>query len=92
MSSTDPHPRFYHDCDRCCFTGHYVAEGREADGWFCAGTVLGGSIVLRYGNDGPDYSSVPVVVATNYSDEHLHTYKKVLADYAALIKAAPSLQ
>jgi hypothetical protein len=81
MSSAETRPRFSHDCDRCCFTGHYIAEGREVDGWFCAGAVLGGSIILRYGDGPPDYSSIPLVVAMNCIDDHLDSYRRVLADY-----------
>lgn len=46
-------PVFEHDCDQCLFIGHY----RGHDLYRCpqGGTVV--TIVARYGNEGPDYTS-----------------------------------
>lgn len=51
--------RFTHDCDLCDFLGHFWRH----DVYFCArrpGTMnRHGSWIARFGNDGPDYSSMP---------------------------------
>lgn len=75
-------PRFVHDCNKCVFTGHYNVEGKEADGWYCSGAMLGGSIILRYGNDASDYSSVARLIAENYSGAEFAIYRQVVEDYA----------
>lgn len=46
-------PEFTHDCDRCEFYGHFLGM----DIYVCPG---GGSIIARYGNDGPEYNSMPL--------------------------------
>ena len=43
-------PRYQHDCDVCRFIGHVG----HVDCYTC-----GDSVVMRYGNDRPDYSSMP---------------------------------
>lgn len=54
--------KFTHDCDRCQFLGHYFGH----DVYVCNGggnTLMGmGSIIARYGDDGPDYASQPLCV------------------------------
>lgn len=50
--------KFTHDCDCCIFLGH--AKGRD---WYsCSNSqsILGRSIIARFGDDGPDYSSCPL--------------------------------
>lgn len=54
-------PRFTHDCTRCVFTG----ADAEYDFYFCPGS-LGGSIIARFGNDGPEYASSAVDVWRSY--------------------------
>lgn len=58
-------PLYQHDCDVCIYLGRYSSD--------CLGPLLefdlylhpvhqhplGGSIIARYGNEGPDYESVP---------------------------------
>lgn len=57
-------PRFVHDCERCVFLGielqHdlYICPPHEE--WRRA------SVVARYGDEGPDYTSSPV----EYADYH----------------------
>jgi hypothetical protein len=46
-------PHFKHDCDHCEFWGHWFGH----DVYYC-----GGSIVARWGDDGPDYASSPLSV------------------------------
>lgn len=51
-------PRFTHDCDSCVF----VATIGENDWYVCPPLKdgLGGSVVARYGSDGPQYWSRPL--------------------------------
>ena len=44
-------PVFKHDCDECVFLGHVV----EHDFYYCDKSIT--TLVARYGNDGPDYTS-----------------------------------
>lgn len=43
-------PRYIHDCDTCVFLGQY----KEYDLYFCSNEP---TIICRYSDDGPDYSS-----------------------------------
>jgi hypothetical protein len=51
----DEKPRFAHDCERCTFLGRFD----EYDLYFCGSTVsvTGTTVIARWGNDGPEYSS-----------------------------------
>lgn len=51
-------PKFTHDCDKCQFLG--TEHGHDL--YICASRMikgLGPSIIARFGNDGPQYASVP---------------------------------
>lgn len=47
-------PKFKHDCDKCRFVGRL--EGKDA--YICTS-----SVILRYGDDGHEYDSVPKELA-----------------------------
>ena len=54
-------PKYKHDCDKCEFVGHFDGY----DTYVCVRNIEGkmsGSIVLRCGNDGPEYSSFPITM------------------------------
>lgn len=54
----NPHPPLWrHDCSRCVPLGTISYY----DLYFCPG-ILGGSVLARYGHDGPSYQSMPVDV------------------------------
>lgn len=53
---------YTHDCDRCRYLGWYLWDGTVYDLYICGDTETG-SVVARYGHDGPEYRSFPVVVA-----------------------------
>lgn len=56
---------FTHDCDSCQYL--YTDTRKKVD-WYVCPTSLGsakGSIIGRYGNDGPEYWSSPVDVILN---------------------------
>lgn len=62
-------PKFQHDCNRCVFLGCSMAcfsttrKNTEIDLYYCPGPdpetnkTSDGSIIARFGNDGPDYWS-----------------------------------
>jgi hypothetical protein len=50
-------PLWRHDCQQCVPLGTFTFH----DLYFCRG-ILGGSVIARYGHDGPDYASGPVDV------------------------------
>jgi hypothetical protein len=53
--SAEPAPRFTHDaCAHCRFIGHLI----DHDVWYCPQPgAPHGTLILRYGDDGPDYTS-----------------------------------
>lgn len=72
-----PTPRWTHDCHRCVFLGGVVLNQRY-DVYWCppapagSGSVLDGTLLARYGDDGPEYASYD-----------RHTFKRlVLTDFA----------
>ena len=46
-------PVFQHDCDLCKFLGHHNGH----DMYFCLQGRNSPTVLARYGNDGPDYTS-----------------------------------
>lgn len=52
-------PKFKHDCDRCKFLGHVYG----CDMYSCPAEL--GTVLVRYGNDGPEYSSCILSVMKN---------------------------
>lgn len=55
--------RFVHDCDKCLFLGQY----KEKDWYYCSEQALDGSVIGRFGNDGPDYASIPLKLLKSYT-------------------------
>lgn len=55
-----PDPQYVHDCSACHYLGRILSpEGTEEwDVYFC-GKSEDGSVILRHGNDGPQYASMP---------------------------------
>ena len=52
LRSQKTKPRFTHDCDRCTFLGQ---DGKH-DLYYCPQGSFP-TVIARYGNDGPDYTS-----------------------------------
>jgi hypothetical protein len=48
-------PRYTHDCDVCIFVGHF----ERYDVHYCP-RCDGGSLIMRFSNDGPEYASMPI--------------------------------
>lgn len=61
MASDKAEPRFQHDCDACRFLGTYF----DHDVYVCMNYSTDrahGSVIARYGDDGPDYLSTQTSV------------------------------
>ena len=56
-------PQYHHDCESCNFLGRDIDEqsSTEVDMYFCPQRGLP-TIIMRYGNNGEDYTSAPIVV------------------------------
>jgi len=55
-------PRYVHDCTKCVFIGVIAMSDKDMrDAYVCAGREQ--TSVLRYGSDGPDYTSQPLYMA-----------------------------
>ena len=52
-------PKWEHDCEECRYLSSCGVEGEWVDWYHCDGS-LGGSVVGRFGHDGPQYWSSPV--------------------------------
>ena len=64
-------PLFQHDCEKCEFWGVFYGH----DVWYCQdsdGGVLGGSLIARHGDDGPDYGSTPLSVLLRQLNDPYH--------------------
>lgn len=73
-------PRYTHDCDACEPLGEHL----EYDLYYCP-RCDGGTIIARYGNDGPEYASTMLSIF----DVHIDFYT-ANPDYTAgqaLLKA-----
>jgi hypothetical protein len=46
-------PKFSHDCDKCTYLGDY----NEMDLYHCDQGGVYATVIARFGNEGPDYSS-----------------------------------
>lgn len=52
-------PKFKHDCTGCKFIGNGSYHNKIVDWYVCDG-VIGRTIIARYSDVGPDYSSTPI--------------------------------
>lgn len=57
-------PRYTHDCDHCTFLGTWFGKEHEGDKYFHYydlyahhSSQAGNTIIARFGDDGPDYTS-----------------------------------
>lgn len=53
-------PQFQHDCERCTF--HGVFQGHDV--YTCSD-----SVIARFGDDGPDYKSLPGSVVSRLPED-----------------------
>jgi hypothetical protein len=54
---------FTHDCPECESLGSFMTEdGHQTDLYVCYNDFLGPSVVARYGDEAPEYSSMPVKI------------------------------
>jgi len=52
-------PTYLHDCNHCKFLGTINVDDQIADLYYCNPLKkhLSGTVIARYGNEGPNYSS-----------------------------------
>ena len=62
---------YIHDCDACTYLGQF-AHGKIYDLYFC-GTHERGTVIARYGDDGPDYCS-----GLGFAERGIQPYKEAL--------------
>jgi len=61
--SIQTHPVHIHDCDSCTYLGTIRSQDREgevADLYTCGNNWQSQTVIARYSDHGPDYSSVPL--------------------------------
>lgn len=61
-----PRDNFVHDCDGCVYLGR--SEDDRHDLYHCP-RCDGGSLVARYGSDGPAYASAPIEIVERVTIE-----------------------
>lgn len=67
-------PLYIHDCNGCKFLGHTTCQDNTYDIYFCK-HCDGGSLIARYGNDGPEYASCMISIIYHALDHMLqHDY------------------
>ncbi len=70
---SDEKPRFVHDCERCEFLG----SENSRDLYFCTQGRELPTVIARFGDDGPDYSSgLPFAVEGEFGIPELLEAKK----------------
>lgn len=53
-------PLYLHDCDACTYLGRHEQDGGKFDLYTCTvHTITPRTVVARYGDEGPDYISMP---------------------------------
>lgn len=85
-------PQFRHDCEACYFAGRLLGLdphtlGHSFDVYWCP-NELGGSVIARYGNDGPAYTSAPMKLLADYRRRGVPFPVKVLVEASALATKA----
>ena len=78
-------PRFRHDCEDCVFIGHY--EGHDI--YRCPQEGLPWpTIVARYGDDGPEYTSGKQVTVGDLTLRLAAQWERQLASVAVMRESA----
>ena len=62
-------PKFTHDCEACTFLGPY--QGYDL-------YVCDTSVIARFGNDGPEYSSLPISVVETTTGRRHHVNRPLI--------------
>lgn len=78
-------PRFTHDCDNCT----YLDTTNEGDLYHCIQSWFGPTIVLRYSNDGSDYSSGLPTSENEHAFPAVMRFGKMLAEARGLDVTPP---
>ena len=59
-------PQFEHDCDKCLFLGRHEETdpmwAKQYDLYYCANGGMPDTVIARFGDDGPEYTSGMCIV------------------------------
>jgi len=69
-------PKYQHNCDMCLFLGRYK---KKYDLYVCARDNIADTVIARYNNDGPDYSSGLIFAHQNLIPELVEAKKRAEA-------------
>jgi hypothetical protein len=53
-------PQYTHDCDTCKYHGIVTFKGHIYDVYSCGSNPIDKSMIARFGNEGPEYSSIDI--------------------------------
>jgi hypothetical protein len=69
---TQPAPIHTHDCNLCRYLGTIASGGGWHDVYVCERNPVetDRSVIMRYGSDGPEYTSVPLSMTPRYPADH----------------------
>lgn len=85
------YPKFRHDCGHCKFITGLLIRGERHDLYICVDDRTGsGSVVYRYGDDGPEYSSFCTEFITqSLGDSARGEWGELALELASIIHSAP---
>lgn len=62
-------PFYKHNCDCCQFLGKLEAANEKIDFYYCKSQPCGGSLIVRFSSDEPDYAFAPLNVIERIINE-----------------------
>ncbi len=81
MNTTANAPVFTHDCDDCRYLGTLATPEGRTDLYICVGgEEVGPSVIARFGDEGPDYSSMPESMVDDRARVELQVAKALARD------------
>ena len=57
LNNENHKPIFKHDCNQCVFLANFIDTQNKYDLYFCKQGGILPTVIARYGNDGPEYTS-----------------------------------
>ncbi len=81
MNTAANTPAFTHDCDDCRYLGTLATPEGRTDLYRCdGGPTVGASLIARFGDEGPDYSSMPESMVDDSARVELRVAKALALD------------
>ena len=72
-------PRHTHDCDECTFLGPWSGGGVDYDLYFCLQADNKPTVIARYGDDGPAYTSGLTFAWEGAAPSLVEAYRRAVA-------------